>query len=214
LGDIEKRRAVRLRVMNAIFEASGASEDTTVSGPSLLEDLGLSDQELADACKYLQGEHLIRASNTAWGHASPFFVNITHTGIKEMERSHQAPDKPTPHFPPLVSVVNVHGPVIGSAIQSGSPGAQQNVTFGDLDLNVVRKFLDEFDARAAELDLPTPQAEELAADIATIKTQVESPRPKKNIIIESLRSARTILEITSGSAAGAVLLELLSHIHL
>lgn len=214
MSDIEDRRAIRLLVMNAIFEASGASEYATVSGPILLEDLGLSDQEFADACKYLEGEHLIRTSNVAWGHASPFYMNVTHAGIKEMERSHQAPGEPTTHFPPLVSVVNVHGSVIGSTIQSGSPGAQQKVTFGDLDLNAISKFLDEYDARAAELDLPTPQAEELAADIATIKTQAESPRPKKKIIVESLRSARTILEITSGSAAGAGLLDLLSHIHL
>ena len=54
--------------MNAIFEASGASEYTTFSGPQLLEDLGLPDQELADACKYLQGEYLIKNSHTSWGH--------------------------------------------------------------------------------------------------------------------------------------------------
>jgi hypothetical protein len=53
------------------------------------------------------------------------------------------------------------------------------VTFGDLDLNAVNRFLSEYEARAAELDLPSPQAEELAADVATTKAQVESPRPKK-----------------------------------
>jgi hypothetical protein len=141
-------------------------------------------------------------------------IQITHWGIKEMEESAQAPHEPTEHFPPAVSIVTVHGSVIGSAIQSGSPGAQQEVSIGDLDLGAVGKFLQEFDARAAELNLPSPQAEELAADIATVRVQVDSPKPKKNIIRESLRSVRAILEITSGSAAAVGLLELLKLVHL
>ena len=43
--DIQKRRADRLRVMKAIFDASSGSEGVFVSGPELLESLGLSDQE-------------------------------------------------------------------------------------------------------------------------------------------------------------------------
>jgi hypothetical protein len=213
LSSVEERRAVRLRVMNTIYEASGASEAAIVSGPQLLEDLGLTDDDLADACKYLEGERLIKCHYTGWGHRTPYHMQITHSGIKEMEQSHQAPGKPTQHFPPL-SVVYVQGNMVGSVVQSGSPGAHQEVTFGDLDLGAVNKFLGEYDARASELNLPSPQAEELAADIATVRTQVESPRPKKNIVIESLRSARTILELTAGSAAAVGLLDALKLIHL
>jgi hypothetical protein len=214
LADIEKRRADRLRVMKAIFDASEGSEGTFVSGAELLDTLGLTDQELGDVCKYLEGEHLITTQQTLWGHWTPHTIQITHWGIKEMEESARAPHEPTQHFPPAVSIVNVHGSVIGSAIQSGSPGAQQDVSVGDLDLGAVGKFLQEFDARAAELNLPSPQAEELAAEIATLRAQVDSPKPKKNIIRESLHSVRAILEIMSGSAAAVGLLDLLNLIHL
>jgi hypothetical protein len=85
---------------------------------------------------------------------------------------------------------------------------------GDLNLDAVREFLREFDAQVADLDLPPLTAEELAAEIATVKAQVGSPRPKRNIIRESLRSIRAILEVTSGSAAAVGLLDLLRVIHL
>ena len=214
MADIEKRRADRLRVMKAIYDASEGSEGAIVSGAELLDTLELSDQELGDVCKYLKGEHLITTRQTLWGHWTPHGIQITHWGIKEMEESARAPREPTQHFPPAVSIVTIHGSVIGSAIQSGSPGAQQDVSIGDLDLGAIGKFLQEFDARAAELNLPSPLAEELAADIATVRAQVDSPKPKKNIIQESLRSVRAVLEITSGSAAAVGLLELLKLIHL
>ena len=213
--DIEKRQADRLQVMKAIFEMAGGSQDVEVQGSDLLTRLGLAPQELGDACNYLAGQGLIEEAAPDMGASPvPYWVNITHQGIMEMEQSLRAPSEPTPHFPPLISVFHVEGNVIGSAIMSGSPGAQQQVTFGDLDLNAVNRFLSEYEARVAELDLPSPQAEELAADVATIKAQVESPRPKKNIILESLYSARTILEITAGSAAAVGLLDALKLIHL
>jgi hypothetical protein len=46
LVDIEKRRADRLLVMKAIFDASQGSESVYVSGPELLDALELTDQEL------------------------------------------------------------------------------------------------------------------------------------------------------------------------
>lgn len=134
MADIEKQRANRLLVMKAIYDASDGSEGNPVSGPALLENLGLSDQELGDACRYLEGEHLIRGTKTLWSHLTPYIINITHRGIKEMEESLQAPSKPTAHFPPAISIVNVQGNLIGSSIQSGSPGARQRMTMKDINI--------------------------------------------------------------------------------
>jgi hypothetical protein len=182
LSSIEERRALRLRVLNAIFEASGASEHAMVTATQLMENLGLTDLELADACKYLEGEYLISCTYQAWGHLSPYWVQMTHAGIREMEESLQAPSQPTQHFPPAISVISVQGDIIGSTIQSGSPGAQQDVTVGDINLDHVRKFLDELEAQAANLDLPETEGQVLTAEIATIKAQVDSPRPKRQVI--------------------------------
>jgi len=122
-----------LLVMKAIYDGSDGSEGNAVSGAHLLETLGLSDQELGDACKYLEGERLIRGTRTLWGHLTPFVINITHRGIKEIEESLQAPNRPTAHFPPAISIIHVQGNLIGSSIQSGSPGAQQETTVRNID---------------------------------------------------------------------------------
>jgi hypothetical protein len=219
LIDIERRQANRLRVMKAIFDASGGSERVIVyTAPHpveahLPESLGLSDEEIADVCHYLQGEGLIVAALEVAEALGPIAVQINHLGIKEMEQSLGAPREPTQHFPPAISVINVHGPVIGSAIQSGSPGAQQDVSIDDLDFGAVREFIHQFDAQAANLDIPMQAAEELAAEIATIKAQLRSPKPKLHVIRESLLSARAILEVASDSTAAVGLFDLLEHVY-
>jgi hypothetical protein len=214
LIDIEKRRADRLRVMKAIFDMSGGSEHQQVLGHELSDQVQLAPNELADACHYLAGEGLIEEAMPDMGASPiPYWINITHEGIREMEESLQAPDEPTKHFPPAVSFINVQGSVIGSAIQSGSPGAQQEANFGDLELEAVQKFLREFDAKSATLDLPAPAAEELAAEIATVKAQVQSPKPKRHIIGICLVSIRAILEHAAGGVAASELLGLLQHLH-
>lgn len=211
MTDIERRRANRLIVMNAIYEASGASENTSVTGQELLDSLGMSDEELADACNYLKGEHLITEIKTLWGHLSPYAVSITHRGIKEMEKSLQEPAESTQHFPPL-SVIHIEGDVISSPIQSGSPGATQQVT-STVDLRKVTEFLNRLQAVTPELHLPEAETRELSAEIATLKAQVESPKPKKQIIRESLGSVRTILEGAGGNLAATGILDVLQHVH-
>jgi hypothetical protein len=215
LIDIEKRRADRLRVMKAVFDTSGGSETVVVrTAPDLQQRLGLSFQELADACNYLVGEGLIVAMIEVAEFPAPIGVQITHKGIDEMEQTLEAPTEPTQHFPPAVSVINIHGSVIGSPIQSGSPGAQQEVSVGDLNLDAVHEFLGQYAAQAAGLDLPVAAAEEMAAEIDTVKAQLRSPKPKHRIIRESLHSIRAILENASGGAAAVDPLDLLQQIHL
>ncbi len=100
------------------------------------------------------------------------------------------------------------------AIQSGSPGAKQEVSIGDLDLDAVREFLHQLDAQVADLDLPAPEAAELAAEIDTIKAQVLSPKPKTDILASSLFTIQTILAGAAGNLTATGLLDLLQHIHL
>lgn len=212
MTDIEKQQTNRLLAMEAIYEASKGSEALPISGLEVLEKLGLPDRELGDACTYLRSEGLIRTTNVVWGYYTPHDIHITHRGIREMEKSLEAPAEPTEYFPSAVSVINIHGNMIGSAIQSGSPGAQQEVSI-ELNLGDVRDFLRQLEATAPALNLPAEESQELTAEIITLKAQVESPRPKKHIIRESLHSVRTILEGAGGNLAAAGLLDALQHIH-
>ena len=120
MTDIARRSADRLRVMNAIFEAAEGSRMSHVSGGwRCWWNLGLSDEELGGICRYLEGEHLITAGREDWDHHTPFMILLTHAGIEEMERSREAPDQATEHFPPI-SVIHVEGDAIGSVSRSGA----------------------------------------------------------------------------------------------
>jgi hypothetical protein len=206
--DIARRSADRLRVMNAIFEAAEGSRMSHVSGGWLLANLGLSDEELGGICTYLEGEHLITAGRENWDHHTPFMILLTRAGIEEMERSRQAPDQATEHFPPF-SVIQVEG----DAIQVGSPRVHQAVSIGDLNLDTVREIVREFEAQAASLHLPDDGARQLRADIATVKVQMDMPTPDQYTIRERLQSARAILEHARCGAAAAGLLDLLRNVH-
>jgi hypothetical protein len=55
--------------------------------------------------------------------------------------------------------------------------------------------------------LPDPRRE-AEAELQTVQSQLESPKPKSSIIREGLESLRRILEGAGGGAAGELLLEL------
>ena len=210
--DIARRRADRLRAMNAIYEAAEGSRMSHVSGGWLLEHLELSDEELGGICRYLEGEQLITAGREYWGHHTPFMILLTHAGIEEMKQSREAPDQATEHFPPI-SVIHIEGDAIGSAIQVGSPRAHQPVSISDLNLDKVREIVGEFEAQTASLPLPDGDARQLRADMAAVKVQIGLPTPDHRAIRGHLQSARAILEHATGAAA-AGLLDLLRNTHL
>jgi hypothetical protein len=184
-----------------------------VSGGWLLEHLGLSDEELGGICGYLEDEHLITVGREYWGHQTPFMILLTHTGIEEMKRSREVPDRATEHFPPI-SVIRAEGDAIGSAVRPGSPRAYRAVSVADLDLGNVREIVGEFEAQAMSLRLPGGGTRQLRADMAAVKVQIDLPTPDQFIIRGRLRSARVILEHATGGAAAAGLLDLLRNLRL
>ena len=114
-----------------------------------------------------------------WSRLFPHRVQLTHWGILEVEESREHPEAPTEHFPPLSTVIqHFHGDVIGSPIQAGSPGATQTTTVGDLNLELVREVVDQYEKDEAALGLDASKAEEARAEIKTIRAQLDSPRPK------------------------------------
>ena len=213
MTDSARRSADRLRVMNAIFEAAEGSRMSHVSGDWLREHLGLSDEELGDICGYLEAEHLIAAGREYWGHHTPFMILLTRAGIEEMQRSRQAPNQATEHFPPI-SVIHIESDAIGSAIQVGRPRAHQAASISDLNLDTVRKIVGVFETQAASLPLPDGEARRLRAGMATVKVQIDLPTPDHYAIREHLQSARAILEHATAGESAAGLLDLLRNLHL
>jgi hypothetical protein len=210
--DIARRRADRLRVMNAIYEAAEGSRMSHVSGGWLLKHLELPDEELGGICRYLEGEHLITAGREHWGHHTPVHDLADPRRYRRDEAIPPGAGPGNRAFPPI-AVIHIEGDAIGSAIQVGSPRAHQAVFVGDLNLDKVREIVGEFEAQAASLPLPDGDARQLRADMAAVKVQTGLPTPDHDTIAGHLQSARVILEHATGAAA-ADLLDLLRNTQL
>jgi hypothetical protein len=128
-------------------------------------------------------------------------------------RVHEYAPAPPAAPTPTAAAIHIQGSVYGSPIQASSPGAHQTVAVG-MSLASVHDFLKQLEQSAPALNLPVHESQELTAEIATIKAQLQSPKPKNQIIRESLSSVRTILEGAGGSMVATGLLDTLQHIHL
>jgi hypothetical protein len=213
MTNIEQSQAARLLVLKTIHEATNGSLINSVTGQDLLNQLGMTDEELGDACAFLEDKGLIRSHRLAWAHHTPYSMNITRRGIEEIEQSLQTPSEPTRHLPAATSVIYIRDSnLFGSPIQSGSPGATQKVT-SDISIPDISDFISKLKLAEPQLDIPDEQRGVLKADIATIEAQVKSPKPKRQTITESLHSIRAILEGAGGALVATGLLDTLQHLH-
>jgi hypothetical protein len=132
--DIAKRQADRLRVLRAVWDATdGTTSEVARTAPTIQMQLGLSDKELEAACDYLAGEELIRPTAKISEPPGYIAVQLTHRGVREMEESISAPDKPTNHLPSATSVVAIiNSTLISSPIQSASPEGHQTTSTNDM----------------------------------------------------------------------------------
>jgi len=222
MSEIEQRRADRLRVMAAISKQVGANEHATAQLFPIRDDLGFTDDYMGTIASYLAGEGLIEPLRLSTGSFTPMLAHITHLGIKEMELSEERPTTPTDHFPPSNGItINVGGNIVGSPFQVGNSGSTQHYQAGAITVGADTKmaignFVSAFEAKADELkkEKSPDQVAEIAAEMATIKAQINSPKPKKHFIMESLASVRAVLEHGAGGVVTAGLLALIALIHL
>ena len=95
------------------------------------------------------------------------------------------------------------GDVSGSQIQIGSNGStqsQQNSTSHDVE--VLRSLIVALDLAIANSKVGGEVADELRAEIATLRAQATSPKPKWEIIKSTARSFKTIAEGAMGNVLG------------
>ena len=101
--------------------------------------------------------------------------------------------------------VNNIGSMQNSQFLQNSPDASQYLYVGT-DLEQILAFIEQINAKKNDLELDKESASELQSEISTITTQSSSPKPKRKIINESLKSIRSILEGAAGSIAANGLL--------
>jgi hypothetical protein len=195
---IRETQRRRFQFLLKLFELSNGNELFDINAFELGDQLGFPQDETNRIFDYLLGENLIQ-------HVASTHIAITHYGIKEIEIALTKPDEPTTYFPP-VNIVHVEK-MIGSQIQQGTTQSTQVSSYSFTDLDDVRKFIYELKGQLNSLQLDKTNLAQAKSDIKTIENQVKSPRPKSIVLLECLKSLRTILEGTVGSLIAAGLLQ-------
>jgi hypothetical protein len=119
LAELEQLQALRLRVLEAVYEQSGANPHRPVEMADVFKQAGVEWLAGDKAYRFLQSERLLV------GEASHRLA-ITHEGVKEIEEvvaKRGREQTGTAHFlPQVINVVqNFHAPMTG-AVQVGGQG--------------------------------------------------------------------------------------------
>jgi hypothetical protein len=157
-----------------------------------MQRAGLSEEDFKAAFIYLMNEGVVDGTRGS--------ACLTHAGVVEVEAALRRPDKPTEHFP--VNIIHIEQ-MSHSQIQQGTAGSTQSGTFTSLDLITVAEFVAGLKVTLAQLGLAGNDEAVARSDVATIEAQLSSPRPKVEIVKESLRSIRNIAEGAVGSMAAS-----------
>lgn len=200
---LKKKQQLRLAFLKKVYEMTKGDTRNLVNGAEVAHQIGLKDGEEDQALaiiNFLDGEGLIIALREIRGIGS---VRLSHAGLREIEDAIMQPDRPTKHFMPI-NILSV-GQMIGSTIQQGSIGSHQAVNIGSEDLEHLRAFIEQLSHSLDEFKLEMDSRNELNAEVATVKAQLSSPKPKASILREGLRSIERILEGAVASAVGVQL---------
>ena len=106
------------------------------------------------------------------------------------------------------NIVFFVGPVQSPQIQQGNTQAVQINISNNVDFKAISDFIERLKATLPKISLDENSLLELNAEIRTIETQLESPKPKSTILNECLHSLRKILESGAGAALGHILVEI------
>jgi hypothetical protein len=106
------------------------------------------------------------------------------------------------------NINNFFGSVQSPQIQQQTSQSYQFMMGDKVEMKAVFEFVESILRQIDFLNLKQESTQELLADINTIKSQAESPRPKHSIIVEGLGSIRRILESAGGGVAAQLIMQL------
>lgn len=192
MGPLPERTLQRFRFLKYLYEATRGCELAHVPHAEIMRGAGLSEDDFRAAFIYLMNEGVVDGTRGS--------ACLTHAGVVEIEAALRQPEKPTDHFP--VNIIHIEQ-MSHSQVQQGTIGSTQSGTFTSLDLEAVAEFIGGLKTMLPQLGLTDDDEAVAQSDITTIETQLSSPRPKVEIIKESLRSIRNITEGTVGSLAAS-----------
>ena len=184
--DIAQLKKDRFNFLKVIYEAANANTSYMFDMWEVGRELNFDHAYTGAIADYLIGEGLIESRALGGG------IGLAHEGIKEIEQALSSPTKPTLHFIP-VNQINI-GTMHNSAIQQATTNSTQNFHVTTNHVSELRELINELKAVIGKAEFPKEQREELQAEITTLEAQSNSPKPKSSIILETLKSAKAILE--------------------
>lgn len=106
------------------------------------------------------------------------------------------------------NINNFFSEVKDTQVQQATGSSSKQNASKTIDLEGLSTLVGHLKKNLDNLGLEKDQKEEVLSDLVTIESQVGSPKPKQNIIRESLKSIRSILEGAGGGAAAQLLIEI------
>jgi hypothetical protein len=172
--------------MNSLYEVTNGNEMLIVDMAEIGMSLNFTKDETLLTVEYLSGEGLLKYVTLGGG------ISITHLGVVEVESALQNPEEPTDHFPAAQNIIHIHT-MTNSVIQQGAANSTQSVTIGVNDTELIGSFLELVTMNLQLLGLTETEKAEAQAEIETTRAQIKSPKPKSEIIRNSLNTLVSIL---------------------
>ncbi|MFC6951030.1 hypothetical protein ACFQI9_42310, partial [Paraburkholderia dipogonis] len=185
--DIISKDNNRVRFLNQLYTAGNGSNATLLDMWQVGYGLGLTRDETENTVGFLVGEGLASHRTIGGG------IAITHAGVLRVEKALSEPKPSTEPFPPVVNILHVQS-MVGSQIQQGSNYSTQSQSISQLDVEAIKSLIGKLKTGLANVDLPTELRAEADAEIQTVEAQLRSSKPKLNIVKESMRTLRNLVE--------------------
>lgn len=200
------------RVLLAIYERSGGGSPTPVDLDEIQSETRLSDNFMRYAVNSLTSHGYIRWQTITIGGSTGPVVITDEGAAKARDTGEPASDVgrvPRPRSaeraPVPAIVINVAGDVSNSAIQAGSPGANQAVNISnhgirDSAIRQLNVFLAGYEKNARQLhnEIGVEAVRVLKATVAAIKAQLATTNLTPDVIDAHVKSIRTVLNNATG----------------
>lgn len=104
------------------------------------------------------------------------------------------------------------GSMSNSQIQADTSHSQQTLTTRSVDTKAIIDFIDKVRSSMLKLRLNEIESYKLKSELNTMEAQAKSPKPKIDMLQESMKSVRTILEGAAGKITATGLIKIISSI--
>ena len=198
--EIAEKQRVRFQVLQELYKLSDGMTGKIIDGQNVIDNLNIDEESVLSAFNYLKGQNFIEDMNIL----NSEVFKITYKGVNAIEEIIGGLEIDSNSTSQTINFIRVEK-MSGSTIQQGTVASTQNVNLSNDFISDLNSFVSNLNKKITDIDIDSEKKLELQADLKTIISQLNSPKPKISIIREALESLRSIIETGIGSAIGATL---------